>query len=172
MNAPFETKLAFYAKVRAVCREQVQFGDYSNASELYSRCAQVLKSIPKSKLETMSEEELRQRTESLTTLLTNIAHCLIKKNQLDKAIKAAKEAISFDPANFKAHLRLGQALRDKHEFEEAVESYKQAIKLQPNDKGLRDDYKGMIDYKNAKVKEWNSKMMGFFDKAEVREKMA
>lgn len=30
----------------------------------------------------------------------------------------------------------------------------------------------MIEYKNAKIKEWNSKMMGFFDKAKVREQMA
>ena len=29
----------------------------------------------------------------------------------------------------------------------------------------------MIDFKNAKIREWNSPMMGFFDKASVKDKM-
>lgn len=29
----------------------------------------------------------------------------------------------------------------------------------------------MISYKNAKVKEWNSKMFGFFDKAQIQKHM-
>jgi len=109
MNASFETKMDFYSKVRSVCREQVSFGDYSNASELYSRCAQVLKSVPKAKLELMDEEKIRLRAEALTTLYTNIALCMIKKKLPDKAIRAAKDAIEADPSNFKAYLRMGQA---------------------------------------------------------------
>jgi len=30
----------------------------------------------------------------------------------------------------------------------------------------------MIDYKNAKIKEWNSKMMGFFSKTKVQDQLA
>ncbi len=29
----------------------------------------------------------------------------------------------------------------------------------------------MLEYKNAKVKEWNSKMFGFFNKAQVNQEM-
>ena len=39
MTAPLETKLAFYEKVRATCRELVSFQEYSNAATLYARCA-------------------------------------------------------------------------------------------------------------------------------------
>ena len=62
MNAPFATKLAYLAKVRATCRDLVALDDkmcYSNAADLYGRCAQVFRSVPKAKLETMPEEELR-----------------------------------------------------------------------------------------------------------------
>ena len=109
MKASFEAKLAFYQKVRSLGREQVSFGDYSNATELYSRCAQVLKSVPKAKLELMNEQEKRMRAEALTTLYTNNALCMIKKKLPEKAIRAAKEAIEADPTNFKAYLRMGQA---------------------------------------------------------------
>ena len=57
INAPFDTKLAFYEKVRVTNRELVAYAEYSNAADLYSRCAQVIKSIPKAKLEAFSEEQ-------------------------------------------------------------------------------------------------------------------
>lgn len=109
MNASFEAKLNFYSKVRSLGREQVSFGDYSNAADLYSRCAQVLKSVPKAKLELMNEQDRRLRAEALTTLFTNIALCMIKKKLPEKAIRAAKDALEADPTNFKAFLRMGQA---------------------------------------------------------------
>jgi hypothetical protein len=37
---------------------------------------------------------------------------------------------------------------------------------------MRQEYKEYVDYKTAKEKQWNSKMMGFFDKAQVREQLA
>ena len=80
MTASLEVKLAFYEKVRIVCRELVSFSEYSNAENLYSRCAQTLRSIPKTKLEELTEEENRTRNTALTTLFTNLAFCLIKKN--------------------------------------------------------------------------------------------
>ena len=52
-----------------------------------------------------------------------------------------------------------------NEFDKSADSFKQAIKLAPQDLTLRQEYKEMIEYKNAKVKEWNSKIFGFFDKA-------
>lgn len=51
MNATFETKLAYFEKVRETCRELFVYQEFSNAADLYARCAQVFKSIPKTKLE-------------------------------------------------------------------------------------------------------------------------
>ena len=131
MVAPLETKLAFYEKVRVVCRELVSFSEYSNAENLYSRCAQTLRSIPKTKLEELTEEENRTRNTALTTLFTNLAYCLIKKDQFAKAIRATHNAIESDSSNFKAYLRQGQAFKEMNEFEKSTESFKKAISLNP-----------------------------------------
>ena len=45
----------------------------------------------------------------MTTLYTNNAFCLIKKDQFEKAIKAAEDAIAVDPTHFKAYYRMAQA---------------------------------------------------------------
>ena len=72
LKASFETKLAYYEKVRATCRELVSFQEYSNASDLYSRCAQVFRSIPKTVLEQeFSAADTEKRNKALTTLYTN-----------------------------------------------------------------------------------------------------
>ena len=104
-------------------------------------------------------------------LKTNISFCMVKKKLPEKAIKAAKDAIKYDPTNHKAMWRLGQAQCEAHDFEPAVASYKNAIQMCPQDRQLREDYARMIEYKNKKIKEWNSKMMGFFNKAETRAQM-
>ena len=70
-----------------------------------------------------------------------------------------------DKDNFKAYFQKAQAWKALHDFDKSADCFKQAIKLAPQDRTLRQEYKEMIEYKNAKVKEWNSKMFGFFDKA-------
>ena len=131
-----------------------------------------MSSIPKIKLEKFSQEQLDIRTKALATLLTNQAFCFFKKKAYEKAIKAADSAIEADPTHAKAYFRKAQVWKEQNEFEKSTESFKQAIKLAPQDKAIRDEFKAYVDYKTAKEKQWNSKMMGFFDKAEVREQMA
>ena len=131
MNATFVTKLAFYEKTRGVCRELVSYEEFSNAADMYSRCVQVFKSIPKIKLELFSDEDTAKRNEAMTTLYTNLSFCLLKKDQAEKAIKAAENAIEADPGNFKAHYRMALAWKHLNGFEASTESFKQAIKLAP-----------------------------------------
>ena len=130
-NANFEAKIAFNEKVRVICRELVTFEQYSNAADLYSRGAQVFKSIPKTQLELFSELELQQRKDALAILYTNLAFCMIKKNQPSKAVKAAQNAIEIDSTNAKAFFRQAQAYKDLHDFDNSTASFKQAISLQP-----------------------------------------
>lgn len=78
-HATFEEKLAYYDKVRESCRELVGFQEYSNASDLYARCVQVLRSIPKIKLEQFSAVDLEKKDKALSTLFTNMSFCLLKK---------------------------------------------------------------------------------------------
>ena len=88
-NATVEQKFAYFEKVRTICRELVSIEEYSNAADLYSRCAQCFKSMPLSLLDKLSEELIDQRKQTLTTLYTNLAFCMLKKNLPEKAVKAA-----------------------------------------------------------------------------------
>ena len=74
---------------------------------MYSRAAQVFRSIAKTQLEKLTEEQLKVRSEALTTIQTNIAFCMLKKKLPEKAIKAAESALEADPGNFKAYMRIG-----------------------------------------------------------------
>jgi hypothetical protein len=38
-----------------------------------------------------------------------------------------------------------------------------AIKIDPSDKNLRDEYNKLCDQKNVKEKEWYNKMSGFYE---------
>ena len=58
-----------------------------------------------------------------------------------------------------------------NEFEKSTESFKKAISLNPQDKHLREEYKNMIEYKKEKIKQWNSKMMGFYNKDKVKQEI-
>lgn len=104
-TATYEVRTEYLEKVRRLCRELVEFGEYSWADILYNRCVQVFSSIPKLQLEKFSEERMKHRFEALTVLYTNLAFCYTKKKQYEKAIKAADQAIEMDPSNSKAFYR-------------------------------------------------------------------
>lgn len=114
---------------------------------------------------------MKWRKDALSIIYTNLAFCMIKKAQPSKAIKAAQNAIEVDSTNFKAFYRLAQAYKDLNDFDNSTTSFKQAISLQPQDHQLRVEFKQMLNFKNATIKEQNAKMFGFFDKASVHEQM-
>ena len=56
------------------------------------------------------------------------------------------------------------AYKAENDFDRAQESFKSAIKLAPQDKELRTEYQKLLEIKNAKEREWYSKMKGFYNK--------
>lgn len=66
------------------------------------------------------------------------------------------------PDTPKAYYRMSIAYKEQNDFDKAQEMIKTAIKLDPNDRGLRTEYKSLVDLKNKKEKEWYSKMSGFY----------
>mmetsp|Transcript_8187 Transcript_8187/g.11340 ORF Transcript_8187/g.11340 Transcript_8187/m.11340 type:complete len:87 (+) Transcript_8187:637-897(+) len=59
---------------------------------------------------------------------------------------------------------MAQAYRAENDFDRAQDNFKQAIKLAPNDNELRAEYQTLLEVKNAKEKQWYSKMKGFYNK--------
>ena len=71
--------------------------------------------------------------------------------------------------NPKAYYRLFLAYRDMNDLDRAKESLTEAIKLEPNDKKMRDEYKSLCNVKSEKEKMWNDKMKGFYNTKKLDE---
>ena len=119
--------------------------------------------------ESLSEEQKNQRDEVLHLLNLNLSLCHLKRKNFKEAIKSAKESIEHNKQNPKAYYRLAMALKANSEFEDAKLALVEAIKLDPSNKNLRDEYKSLGDLKMTKEKEWYSKMNGFYNSKKMSE---
>ena len=75
-----------------------------------------------------------------------------------ECIKNCNEALTYVKENPKAYYRIAQAYKETADLDRAQENFKIAIQMAPNDKGLRNEYKKLMDLKGAKEKEWYGKM--------------
>jgi tetratricopeptide (TPR) repeat protein len=162
-TASWEEKCIFFDKVRQTGKELCEEGEFSNAKNLYSRCISLFKNMPKTQKETLNDEQRARRDEILNVLHLNCAHCLLQKKMYADSIKFAKEAIGYVKHNPKAHYRLYLAYKESNDLDRAKESLLEAIKLEPNDKRMREEYKKLIDTKSEKERMWNDKMKGFYN---------
>ena len=64
------------------------------------------------------------------------------------AIKQAKEAITYVKANPKAYYRIFVAYRELNDLDRAKENLLEAIKLEPNDKVMREEYRALCSVKS------------------------
>ena len=167
-QAPLEQKLVFYDKIREMSRELISvFQEYSNAERLYSRCISIFKNMPKKQKESLTDEQKEQRDEILNILYANSALCFLKKNRFQDCIKSCKNALEFNARNPKTHYRMALAYKGENDFDRAQESFKQAIRLDPQNADLRKEYATLLEVKNAKEREWYGKMKGFYNKEGV-----
>jgi tetratricopeptide (TPR) repeat protein len=83
-------------------------------------------------------------------------------NEYKESIRQTTLALEIDPTAVKALYIRSQANRLSKNFDEAVADIKAAIKLQPNDKKLRDEYKLSTDAKKAFMAKQQSAMQGMF----------
>lgn len=163
-TASWEEKLIFFDKVRSVGKELcMEEDEYSNAKTLYSRCISLFKNMPKKQKESLNEEQRIRRDEILNILCLNSAHCLLQKKMYQDVIKMAKEAITYIKDNPKAYYRLSLAYKSINDLDRAKENLLMAIKLAPNDKKMREEYKDLCSTKSEKEKIWNDKMKGFYN---------
>ena len=70
-------------------------------------------------------------------------------NEYRESIRQTTLALELDPTAVKALYIRCQANRLSKNYDESVADIKAAIKLQPNDKKLRDEYKVCTDAKKA-----------------------
>ncbi|GJQ84534.1 hypothetical protein Trydic_g20030 [Trypoxylus dichotomus] len=73
--------------------------------------------------------------------LLNLAAVKLKRQNYYDVIKLCTEVISFDPKNYKALYRRGQANMAIKDYKEGLRDFRLALKLQPNNKVLQSEVK-------------------------------
>ncbi|XP_041074022.1 FKBP prolyl isomerase 16 [Polyodon spathula] len=68
--------------------------------------------------------------------LNNLAAVHIKLERCNDALETSSSVLELDPDNVKALFRKGKLLSDKGEFQEAMETLKKALKLEPSTKAI------------------------------------
>lgn len=108
--------------------------NYMKAKELFIKALQVIKSYSRSDLLKIRESQglpiidgTRLLHPKEIKLLDNLAACLDRLGELDKAIKVSDKMIKAEPFNLKCFIRRGRLLMKKGNVREAYENYKRGL---------------------------------------------
>eukprot|EP00355_Strombidium_rassoulzadegani_P006360 CAMPEP_0168616674 /NCGR_PEP_ID=MMETSP0449_2-20121227/5146_1 /TAXON_ID=1082188 /ORGANISM="Strombidium rassoulzadegani, Strain ras09" /LENGTH=283 /DNA_ID=CAMNT_0008657461 /DNA_START=33 /DNA_END=882 /DNA_ORIENTATION=- len=158
----------YFEVVREVAKECVVEEDFNNAMALYKKCLGSIRNMQKKLKDSLSEEEQAERNEIMVLLNLNLSLVYLKLKKPLESVKSALEATQLNPSNCKAHYRLYIAYFQSNDLEKAKPSLAEAIKLEPNNKTMRQQYKELLDLMGKKEREWYSKMSGFYDSDKLK----
>uniref|UniRef100_A0A673GX08 peptidylprolyl isomerase n=1 Tax=Sinocyclocheilus rhinocerous TaxID=307959 RepID=A0A673GX08_9TELE len=88
------------------------------------------------------EEEEEEVNDYRVKCLNNLAAAQLKLGQFDEALHSSRDVLFLDPQNVKALFRKGKLLSDRGEYEEAMETLKKALKLEPSTKSCLEPVHG------------------------------
>ncbi|KAI8902148.1 hypothetical protein BC833DRAFT_574566 [Globomyces pollinis-pini] len=138
----------------------VKSGEYKQALGCYHRALLYITGLDNSKLSmglglsdtenTNQQSPLEQATREKIKLLliathSNMAMCYLKLSQFDKAIKSCEKVLSQDPNNAKAMFRKGEAFVGLNDLQHAFVIFRSAVKIAPQDVGIRKSLKEVED---------------------------
>ncbi|CAF0706673.1 unnamed protein product [Brachionus calyciflorus] len=82
--------------------------------------------------------ELKKRINDQRALLySNLAMCQLKNGNYDMAVINTTKCLEIDSKNVKALFRRAQARTGRNDFDEALEDYKRALNLDPNNQDIK-----------------------------------
>ena len=124
-------------------------GNYKSALYHYHHCLLHVQGLDTDALQAFSPPVSSQNKKSIkeTLLATykNMAACYLKMENWEKAIYASDKAIALSEKDPKAFFRRGQAKAAKGLWSEAESDLKKAVKLAPNDVGIRSELAKLTD---------------------------
>lgn len=82
----------------------------------------------------------QERIDTMVVLNLNLSLCHFKRGVAFDSIKHAKDAVALDESNAKAHYRLAIAYKLNNDLDPAKDHFVQAIKLQPSNQTIRQEY--------------------------------
>uniref|UniRef100_A0A8C1AKQ3 peptidylprolyl isomerase n=1 Tax=Cyprinus carpio carpio TaxID=630221 RepID=A0A8C1AKQ3_CYPCA len=108
--------------------------EYGMAAQAYCMALDMLTTHTNDSQRCASEEEDEEVNDYRVKCLNNLAAAQLKLGQVDEALHTSRDVLFLDPQNVKALFRKGKLLSDKGEYEEAMETLKKALKLEPSTK--------------------------------------
>ena len=114
--------------------------DFAEAHDLYCQAMSFLDRI---KNDTKESNELKR------TVLQNLSVVCNNLGRFKETVEYCSQAIEIDEKAVKAYYLRAQAFAKLTDFDEAITDIKEAIKLSPADKNLRDEFENI---KNQRTK--------------------
>ncbi|XP_007907980.1 FKBP prolyl isomerase 16 [Callorhinchus milii] len=165
-NAPDLTTLSAPDRIRR-CKQKRERGnyyfqreDYHNAVRLYNQALELLNIS--SEINPTAEEAEELREDGLKCL-NNLAAVQLKLEMHEEVITSCNAVLSLDPNNVKALFRKGKLLSEKENYEEAMETLKKALKIEPSMKAIHVELSnlvrkqtGQLDISKPKRKVWQA----------------
>ncbi|XP_063831174.1 uncharacterized protein LOC135080466 [Ostrinia nubilalis] len=132
-----------------------------DAFRRFSKALKMLIAIEPFDPQVIDEEKVKELIDLKVKLYSNLAHCQLHYNQHEAAEILCTNALQFDPDNVKALYRRSLAFAGVKKYEEAWEDIQKALKLDPNDKAVKQkakDIKDIMDNIKRKYDETIKKM--------------
>ncbi|XP_028814389.1 FKBP prolyl isomerase 16 [Denticeps clupeoides] len=117
--------------------------EYSMATRSYCMALDVLTTSTRDGRGSAAEEE-EEVNDYRVKCLNNLAAAQLKLERYDEALHTCRDVLFLDPNNVKALFRTGKLLSDKGEYEEAMETLKKALKLEPTTKAIHAELSKLV----------------------------
>ncbi|KAJ8271993.1 hypothetical protein COCON_G00108520 [Conger conger] len=106
----------------------------------------------------VTEEEVQ---ECRVKCLNNLTAAQMKLLQFDEALHTSQDVLFLDPFNVKALFRKGKLLSDKGEYQEAMETLKMALRLEPSTKAIHIELSKLVKRQagDSETVKWKPKPM-------------
>ncbi|XP_051727296.1 FKBP prolyl isomerase 16 [Ctenopharyngodon idella] len=133
--------------------------EYSMAVQAYCMALDVLTTRTHDGQSCATEEEEEEVNDYRVKCLNNLAAAQLKLGQFDEALHTSQDVLFLDPQNVKALFRKGKLLSDKGDYEEAMETLKKALKLEPSTKAIHAELSKLVKRQAGEneTQDWQAK---------------
>ncbi|XP_017559733.1 FKBP prolyl isomerase 16 [Pygocentrus nattereri] len=132
--------------------------EYSMAAQAYCMALDMLTTRTHDVQDCTLEEE-EEVNDYRVKCLNNLAAAQLKLEQHSEALHTSQDVLFLDPNNVKALFRKGKLLSDKGDYEEAMETLKKALKLEPSTKAIHAELSKLVKRQAGvtEMQKWNPK---------------
>ncbi|XP_077986187.1 uncharacterized protein LOC144440676 [Glandiceps talaboti] len=117
-----------------------QSGHITAAARRYSKALKFLITVGNKRDQEDLSESMRDKYNTMKcSCLLNLSACVLKMKQFDKVVSLCSDALNINANNVKGLYRRGQALSRLNEFDRAKEDFEKALKLEPQNKAVKDE---------------------------------